>query len=115
MKPNTIGMDPNSSPRRLGFLLGFNGKSFMEKVLPDANADRCVVLPHSCARFDVCPPQLKRTTQDILRLIPFAVFVIVPFMEFLLPVALKLFPNMLPSTFEDKYAAVCSPPLTRTV
>jgi len=29
-------------------------------------------------------------------------------MELLLPVALKLFPNMLPSTFEDKYAAVCS-------
>ena len=50
--------------------------------------------------------QLKRTTQDLLRLIPFAVFIIVPFMEFLLPVALKLFPNMLPSTFEDKYAAV---------
>ncbi|KAG6879528.1 hypothetical protein C0992_001861 [Termitomyces sp. T32_za158] len=49
--------------------------------------------------------QLKRTTQDLLRLVPFAVFVIVPFMEFLLPVALKLFPNMLPSTFEDKYAA----------
>lgn len=49
--------------------------------------------------------QLKRTTQDLLRLIPFAVFVIVPFMEFLLPVALKLFPNMLPSTFEDKFAA----------
>jgi cytochrome bd-type quinol oxidase subunit 2 len=51
-------------------------------------------------------PQLKRTTQDLLRLVPFSVFVIVPFMEFLLPVALKLFPNMLPSTFEDKYAAV---------
>ena len=50
--------------------------------------------------------QLKRTTQDIIRLVPFAVFVIVPFMELLLPVALKLFPNMLPSTFEDKYAAV---------
>ncbi|OCH83617.1 LETM1-domain-containing protein [Obba rivulosa] len=49
--------------------------------------------------------QLKRTTQDILRLIPFAVFVIVPFMELLIPVALKLFPNMLPSTFEDKFAA----------
>ncbi|CAL1703648.1 unnamed protein product [Somion occarium] len=49
--------------------------------------------------------QLKRTTQDLLRLIPFAVFVIVPFMEFLLPVALKLFPNMLPSTFEDQFAA----------
>lgn len=26
-------------------------------------------------------------------------------MELLLPVALKLFPNMLPSTFEDKFAA----------
>ncbi|KAF8163251.1 LETM1-like protein-domain-containing protein [Crassisporium funariophilum] len=49
--------------------------------------------------------QLKRTTQDLMRLVPFAVFIIVPFMEFLLPVALKLFPNMLPSTFEDKYAA----------
>ncbi|XP_058216530.1 uncharacterized protein LOC131327406 isoform X2 [Rhododendron vialii] len=30
------------------------------------------------------------------------VFIIVPFMEFLLPVFLKLFPNMLPSTFQDK-------------
>ncbi|KIK08685.1 hypothetical protein K443DRAFT_128148 [Laccaria amethystina LaAM-08-1] len=49
--------------------------------------------------------QLKRTTQDLIRLVPFAVFIIVPFMEFLLPVALKLFPNMLPSTFEDKYSA----------
>ncbi|OSX64799.1 hypothetical protein POSPLADRAFT_1178344 [Postia placenta MAD-698-R-SB12] len=49
--------------------------------------------------------QLKRTTQDILRLIPFAVFVIVPFMELLIPLCLKLFPNMLPSTFEDKFAA----------
>ncbi|KAJ4493495.1 LETM1-like protein-domain-containing protein [Lentinula edodes] len=49
--------------------------------------------------------QLKRTTQDLLRLVPFAVFVIVPFMELLLPVVLKLFPNMLPSTFEDKFAA----------
>lgn len=27
-------------------------------------------------------------------------------MELLLPVAIKLFPNMLPSTFEDKFAAV---------
>ena len=30
---------------------------------------------------------------------------VVPFLELLLPVALKLFPNMLPSTFEDKFAA----------
>uniref|UniRef100_A0A061S6J5 Mitochondrial proton/calcium exchanger protein n=1 Tax=Tetraselmis sp. GSL018 TaxID=582737 RepID=A0A061S6J5_9CHLO len=46
--------------------------------------------------------QLTRTTADIFRLVPMLVFVVVPFMEFLLPVALKLFPNMLPSTFEDK-------------
>ncbi|OCF38411.1 MRS7 family protein [Kwoniella heveanensis CBS 569] len=49
--------------------------------------------------------QLKRTTTDLLRLLPFSVFVIVPFMELLLPVALKLFPNMLPSTFEGEFAA----------
>ncbi|CAI9108437.1 OLC1v1008026C1 [Oldenlandia corymbosa var. corymbosa] len=46
--------------------------------------------------------QLTRTTADIFRLVPFAVFIIVPFMEILLPVFLKLFPNMLPSTFQDK-------------
>ncbi|KAF9392582.1 hypothetical protein CPC16_003161 [Podila verticillata] len=49
--------------------------------------------------------QLRRTTGDLLRLIPFSVFIIVPFMEFLLPVALKLFPDMLPSTFEHSFAA----------
>lgn len=46
--------------------------------------------------------QLTRTTADIFRLVPFAVFIIVPFMELLLPVFLKVFPNMLPSTFQDK-------------
>ena len=45
--------------------------------------------------------QLIRTTMDIFRLVPFAIFVIVPFMEFLLPFALRLFPNMLPSTFKN--------------
>ncbi|XP_051784354.1 mitochondrial proton/calcium exchanger protein isoform X1 [Erpetoichthys calabaricus] len=46
--------------------------------------------------------QFLRTCADVFRLVPFLVFIIVPFMEFLLPVALKLFPNMLPSTFETK-------------
>lgn len=46
--------------------------------------------------------QLRRTTSDLMRLVPFAFFIIVPFMELLLPVALKLFPNMLPSTYESK-------------
>lgn len=45
--------------------------------------------------------QLQRTVQDLGRLVPFSVFVIVPFAELLLPVALRLFPNMLPSTYED--------------
>ncbi len=46
--------------------------------------------------------QLTRTSADIFRLVPLTVFLVVPFMELLLPVALRLFPNMLPSTFEDK-------------
>ncbi|XP_067838918.1 mitochondrial proton/calcium exchanger protein isoform X1 [Heptranchias perlo] len=46
--------------------------------------------------------QFLRTCADLFRLVPFLVFIIVPFMEFLLPVVLKLFPNMLPSTFETK-------------
>ncbi|KAI8656463.1 hypothetical protein LRP88_11768 [Fusarium phalaenopsidis] len=44
--------------------------------------------------------QLQRTVQDLGRLVPFSVFIIVPLGEALLPLALKLFPNMLPSTFE---------------
>jgi len=44
--------------------------------------------------------QLTRTTADIFRLLPFSVFIIVPFMELLLPVFIKFFPGMLPSTFE---------------
>ncbi|KAL4782055.1 LETM1-like protein-domain-containing protein [Aspergillus varians] len=46
--------------------------------------------------------QLKRTVVDLSRLIPFSMFVIIPFAELLLPVALKLFPNLLPSTYEGK-------------
>jgi LETM1 and EF-hand domain-containing protein 1 len=45
---------------------------------------------------------LVRTASDLFRLVPFAVIVIVPFMEFTLPILLKLFPNMLPSTFASK-------------
>lgn len=43
---------------------------------------------------------LIRTTSDIFRLVPFSVFIIVPFMELLLPLAIKFFPGMLPSTFQ---------------
>lgn len=44
--------------------------------------------------------QLKRAVNDLLRMVPFIVIVIVPFAEFALPVLLKVFPNMLPSQFE---------------
>lgn len=45
--------------------------------------------------------QLIRTVTDMFRLVPMSMFVLIPFMEFALPFALKLFPNMLPSTFQD--------------
>ncbi|AAS50381.1 AAR016Wp [Eremothecium gossypii ATCC 10895] len=43
--------------------------------------------------------QLKRSMGDVFRLVPFSAFLIIPFAELLLPFALKLFPNMLPSTY----------------
>ena len=46
--------------------------------------------------------QLIRTTMDVFRVVPLTIFLVVPFMEFFLPVALKFWPNMLPSTFQDK-------------
>ncbi|PWZ01167.1 LETM1-domain-containing protein [Testicularia cyperi] len=48
--------------------------------------------------------QLKRTFADLLRLIPFVPFIVIPAGELLLPVAIKIFPNMLPSTFESKFS-----------
>ncbi|KTW27885.1 uncharacterized protein T551_02852 [Pneumocystis jirovecii RU7] len=44
--------------------------------------------------------QLQRTVKDLVRLVPFSAFILIPFAELLLPLALKLFPNMLPSTYE---------------
>ncbi|KAF7163489.1 hypothetical protein CNMCM5623_008390 [Aspergillus felis] len=48
--------------------------------------------------------QLQRTVKDLGRLIPFSMFIIIPFAELLLPIALKLFPNLLPSTYEGQKA-----------
>ena len=48
--------------------------------------------------------QLVRTAGDMFRLVPFIIIVIVPFAEFALPVLLRFFPNMLPSTFEHDQA-----------
>jgi LETM1 and EF-hand domain-containing protein 1 len=49
--------------------------------------------------------QLLRTVTDLFRLVPFSMFLIIPFMEFALPFALRVFPNMLPSTFQDSLKA----------
>lgn len=46
--------------------------------------------------------QLQRTIVDVIRLVPFSMFILVPFAELLLPVALKIFPGLLPSTYESK-------------
>lgn len=46
--------------------------------------------------------QLTRTTADMFRLVPMIIILLIPFLELALPLLLKLFPNMLPSTFEDK-------------
>eukprot|EP00201_Polytomella_parva_P012158 CAMPEP_0175064104 /NCGR_PEP_ID=MMETSP0052_2-20121109/15137_1 /TAXON_ID=51329 ORGANISM="Polytomella parva, Strain SAG 63-3" /NCGR_SAMPLE_ID=MMETSP0052_2 /ASSEMBLY_ACC=CAM_ASM_000194 /LENGTH=655 /DNA_ID=CAMNT_0016330397 /DNA_START=569 /DNA_END=2536 /DNA_ORIENTATION=- len=46
--------------------------------------------------------QLTRTTADLFRLVPMIVIIVIPFLEFSLPVLLHIFPNMLPSTYEDK-------------
>ena len=50
--------------------------------------------------------QLTTTTADIFRMVPFTLFIIIPFAEVLLPVALRLFPNMLPSTFQTQLKQV---------
>lgn len=44
---------------------------------------------------------LIRSVGDMFRIVPFSVFVIVPFLEFTLPIFIKLFPNMLPSQFQS--------------
>lgn len=58
--------------------------------------------------------QLQRTVKDLGRLVPFSVFIIVPFAEALLPIALKLFPNMLPSTFEGEKSKTAKATLLRS-
>jgi len=45
---------------------------------------------------------MERTTSDLLKMIPFSFFIIIPLGELLLPPALYIFPNMMPSTFVSK-------------
>ena len=45
---------------------------------------------------------LVTTTSDLFKLVPFSLFIIIPFAELALPLFLRLFPNMLPSTFTER-------------
>ncbi|XP_049872715.1 mitochondrial proton/calcium exchanger protein [Pectinophora gossypiella] len=45
---------------------------------------------------------LVTTIGDLFRMVPFIVFIAVPFLEFTLPFFIRMFPNMLPSTFESR-------------
>ena len=48
------------------------------------------------------------TAADIFRLVPLIIILVVPFMEFALPVLLRIFPNMLPSTYGALIVLACS-------
>lgn len=45
---------------------------------------------------------IVQTGVDLARLVPFSLFLIIPLAEFALPFALRLFPHMLPSQFQDQ-------------
>ena len=45
---------------------------------------------------------MTSTGTDLLKMIPFSFFVIIPGAEIFLPAALYVFPNMMPSTFVSK-------------
>lgn len=45
---------------------------------------------------------IRTTVKDTMKIIPFSFFIVIPFAEFGLPFAIKLFPSMLPSTFTFK-------------
>ncbi|KAJ9465134.1 LETM1 and EF-hand domain-containing protein anon-60Da [Diplonema papillatum] len=45
---------------------------------------------------------LERTVKDLIRMVPFSLFIIIPGAELLLPVALMMFPDLMPSTFKTR-------------
>lgn len=45
---------------------------------------------------------LVTTSTDLFKLVPFSLFIIIPFAELALPIFLRVFPRMLPSTFMER-------------
>ena len=46
--------------------------------------------------------KMQTTKIDVLKMIPFSFFIVIPFAELTLPLCLYLFPNMIPSSFISK-------------
>ena len=77
-----------------GFKLFSKNVSISKKLLVKAAVGHQLTLRES--------KLLLTTTTDLFKLVPFSLFIIIPFAELALPVFLRLFPNMLPSTFIEK-------------
>ena len=69
---------------------------FTELKIASRHVSR-VLQGHSLSRRE--RKQLVRTANDMMRLVPFSIFILIPFMELFLPVALAVFPGLLPSTY----------------
>ncbi|XP_050548757.1 mitochondrial proton/calcium exchanger protein-like [Daktulosphaira vitifoliae] len=75
-------------------LLGLNIKISFKLALKKMNGKELTRREHNL---------LVQTMADLFRLLPFSVFIIIPFMEFALPVFIKFFPGMLPTTFQTSH------------
>lgn len=46
--------------------------------------------------------KIQRITKDVIKFIPFSIFILIPGLELLLPAWLMIFPNAIPSQFQSK-------------
>lgn len=74
-------------------LLGLNAKISFKLALKKMRGQELTRREHNL---------FVETVADLFRLLPFSVFIIVPFLEFTLPIFIKIFPGMLPTTFQTK-------------
>lgn len=95
-QPNKPGLLQKVKNECLYYYHGF--KLFFYEVKISFRLFKKTLAGHSLSRRE--KRQFHKTLADIFRLVPFSVFIIVPFLELLLPVAIKLFPGLLPSTFQ---------------
>ena len=79
------------------------------KILKETKILQCVCIFYLSMTYNnfLSSLQLRRTTADVFRMIPYLILIIIPFFEFLIPFYLKFFPNALPSTFGRDEKKVC--------